>query len=120
MALQRILIIDDDDDIRGMFVDLLSEEGYEVIARKNGTEGLQAFNESNFDLVLCDLVMPGIGGIEVLRKIREDSKVPCIILSGQITPRSHKLCTLHGANDIFEKPIDYSYLKLRIKSIIES
>lgn len=116
----NILIIDDDVDIRDMFEDLLSEEGYSVTAAESGPNGLKAFVSTRFDLVLCDLIMPGMGGIEVLSKIREQSNVPCIILSGHITPHYHQMCLKTGATDIFEKPVDYSHLKMRVKSMITS
>ena len=114
--LGTVLIIDDDEDIRDMFEDLLVEEGYELRVASSGEEGLEKFDPDIVKLVLCDLTMPGMGGIEVLTKIREQSKVPCIILSGNINPQSHKLCMKAGATDILQKPIDYSYLKLRVKT----
>ena len=114
----KILVIDDDDDIRDMFEDLLSEEGYEVTTASGGQEGIDSFAAKPFELILCDLVMPDIGGIEVLSKIRETSKVPCIILSGHITPHYHHLCMKAGATEILQKPVDYSYLKTRVKTSI--
>jgi two-component system response regulator VanR len=80
----RILVIDDDPFIRQYVVDSLSLEGYEVEAAEDGFAGLRALSESAFDAVLLDLMMPGMSGHDVLKRIRESSgyaDIPVVMLT---------------------------------------
>lgn len=81
---KKILIVEDDKFLRELITQKLIREGYETIEAVDGEEGLQKFREKKPDLVLLDLILPGIDGFEVLSKIGEDeslSKIPVIILS---------------------------------------
>ena len=113
---KKLLIIDDDPDIREMFEDLFGEEGFQVLMADSGELGLEMFESESVDLILCDLIMPGIGGMEVLRKIRKkDQEIPCLMLSGHMTPENFLRCKKAGATDIFEKPIDYQDLLKEVR-----
>ena len=79
----KILIIDDEEDLRLLFKKILTPEGYSVFAARNGRDGIKINQKNDPDVILLDLRMPGIGGIETLRRIREkDAKVVVIILTG--------------------------------------
>src|SRR5664279_4204325 len=78
-----ILIIDDEKSIRKTLNEILSFEGYKIEEAADGEEGLKKFKEKNFDIVLCDIKMPKLDGIEFLEKAREiNDEVPIIIISG--------------------------------------
>ena len=79
----KILIIDDEKDLRLLFEKILTPEGYSVFTARNGRDGIKINQKNDPDVILLDLRMPGIGGIETLRRIREkDAKVVVIILTG--------------------------------------
>ena len=79
----KILIIDDEEDLRLLFKKILTPEGYSVFTARNGRDGIKINQKNDPDVILLDLRMPGIGGIETLRRIREkDAKVVVIILTG--------------------------------------
>ena len=78
-----ILIIDDEKSIRKTLAEILTYEGYNIDEASDGEEGLKKFKEKTFDLVLCDIKMPKLDGIEFLEKAKEiNSDVPVIIISG--------------------------------------
>ena len=81
-GIKKILVIDDEKDICELLYDYLEEHNYKVFLGFNGRMGLEYFDEINPDVILLDLKMPDIDGIEVLRKIRKISKVPVIIITG--------------------------------------
>jgi len=81
---KRILIIEDDKFLRELIIKKLNNEGYEALGAVDGEEGLEKVKKENPDLILLDLILPGIDGFEVLSKIKEDvalSSIPVIILS---------------------------------------
>lgn len=79
----KILIIDDEKDLRLLFKKILTPEGYSVFTARNGRDGIKINQKNDPDVILLDLRMPGIGGIETLRRIREkDAEVVVIILTG--------------------------------------
>jgi len=81
--LKRILIIEDNDEINGLLREILTNAGYEVKAAFSGPEGLLYFKEGGFDLVLLDLMLPGMSGEQILAKIRESSSLPVIVMSAK-------------------------------------
>ena len=70
---ERVLVIDDDEIVREVLVEHLENEGHNVIACSNGYRGLEIFKNEKFDLVILDLIMPGINGLEVLKEIKRFS-----------------------------------------------
>lgn len=84
---RRVLVIDDDQRVRGMFCDFLNSLGYEVDPAENGTEALTLLGRREYDLVITDLVMPGMTGLEVAASVRRGhADMPIIIISGSVTP----------------------------------
>lgn len=81
--MSKILIIDDTADLRDLLRDYLQELGYQVLAAANGNDGLALYKEQRPQLLLVDLIMPGINGFDLIRQIRKtDRKTPIIALSG--------------------------------------
>ena len=105
MSKGKILVVDDEDIVRTSCSRALSPEGYEVRLARNGVEGLQMANEERFDLVLTDLKMPDMDGIEVLRIIKEKwpETVVMIVTGYQTVDTAVKAIKL-GAYDYIEKP----------------
>ena len=105
MSKGRILVVDDEDIVRTSCIRTLSPEGYEVKLAKNGVEGLKMASEERFDLVLTDLKMPDMDGIEVLRIIKEKwPETAVIIVTGYQTVDTAVKAIKLGAYDYIEKP----------------
>ncbi len=105
MSKGKILVVDDEDIVRTSCSRALSPEGYEVRLARNGIEGLQMANEERFDLVLTDLKMPDMDGIEVLRIIKEKwPETVVIIVTGYQTVDTAVKAIKLGAYDYIEKP----------------
>ncbi len=105
MSKGRILVVDDEDIVRTSCDRTLSPEGYEVRLAKNGVEGLKMASEERFDLVLTDLKMPDMDGIEVLRIIKEKwPETAVIIVTGYQTVDTAVKAIKLGAYDYIEKP----------------
>lgn len=80
--MKRILLVDDEEDIRGLYRDVFEDEGYRVATAKDGHEALEEFQKSRPDLVILDIQMPDMDGINVLRQMKmHDSTVPIILSS---------------------------------------
>jgi len=82
--MQKILVIEDDTFLRELIVQKLLKEGYEIVEAVDGEDGIKKVTEEKPDIILLDIILPGIDGFEVLKKIKEDEKVqdiPVIILS---------------------------------------
>lgn len=117
----RILVVDDEPHIRRVLSSILGTRGFEVVEATDGLEGLTAFESGGVDLVILDLLMPGASGLEVLAKIRTDSRTPrtpVIILTakGQDTDREAALAG--GADDFLTKPFSPMKLIARIEEIL--
>jgi DNA-binding response OmpR family regulator len=109
-----------DDEIRiARFIELeLKYEGYEVEVRYNGREGLAAMKEIAFDLIILDVMMPDLSGIEVLRRIRQISDVPVIMLTAKGETMDKVMGLDFGADDYLTKPFEIEELLARIRSAL--
>lgn len=119
MSGERILVIDDERLIRWSLEKELSKHGYEVVLVETGKEGLQKMGEEEFDLVLLDIKLPGIDGIEVLRRIRQrdNSSVVIIITAHGMVDTAVEAMRL-GAYDYIEKPFRLDHLALAIRKAL--
>ena len=102
----KILIIDDSENIRSTLSLTLEFKGLEVVEAENGLVGLDRLREDSFDLVFCDLAMPGMNGIEVIKRIREElnlTDLPVIVLSAEAREQKAQALTV-GATDWVDKP----------------
>ncbi len=116
MSNATILVIDDEPQLRRVMLATLTDLGYVVIAAKSGEEALEKFREDPPDLVLLDLNMPGIGGLETCRALRTGSDVPIIILSVRNAERDKVEALDAGADDYVTKPFGIQELLARIRA----
>ncbi len=114
----KILLVEDDSEISDMLQNFLSTENFEVAAAGDGEEAVKIFEETPFDLVLLDLMIPKINGMEVMRRIRACSTVPIIIISAKDTDSDKTLGLGLGADDYITKPFSVSEVLARIKANI--
>jgi DNA-binding response OmpR family regulator len=116
--LARILIIDDDEELTGLFSAFLEQEGFFVTAAHTGTAGKAILDSQHFSLVILDMMLPDMSGIDILKDIRHDSLVPVLILTakGDDTDRIHGLET--GADDYVSKPCTQRELVARVRAIL--
>ncbi len=113
--MSKILIVEDDNDINGMINVALSKEGYDCVSAYSGTEGLLRLEHEDYDLVILDLMLPGIEGNEVLKRTREKKNIPFIVLSAKDELDTKvELLTL-GANDYMTKPFEIKELLARVQ-----
>lgn len=116
----KVLIIDDERSIRNTMKDILEFEGHDISLAADGREGLEAALGSNFDVIFCDIKMPGIDGVEVLEKIVEngvDSSV--VMISGHGTIDTAVECIKKGAFDFIQKPLDLNRILITLKNATE-
>lgn len=116
----NILIIDDEKAIRKTLSEILSFEGYKIDEAADGEEGLKRFSEKNFDLVLCDIKMPKLDGIEFLEKAREiNADIPIIMISGHGNIDTAVEAVKKGAFDYISKPPDLNRLLITLRNATE-
>ena len=117
----RILVIDDEKNIREGLAEYLRSDGYDVICAENGDEGWTLFNNGDIDLIITDLKMPGLCGDELMKKILAQSPgFPVIILTGHGTIDIAVSVMRMGAWDFLSKPVDLSHLSLKVKRALET
>src|ERR1700749_1872138 len=118
--MSNILIIDDEKAIRKTLSEILSYEGYKIDEAGDGEEGLKKYKEKTYDVVLCDIKMPKIDGIEFLEKSREiNTDVPIIMISGHGTIETAVEAVKKGAFDYISKPPDLNRLLITIRNAID-
>jgi DNA-binding NtrC family response regulator len=116
----NILIVDDEKAIRKTLSEILSFEGYEIEEASDGEEGLKKFSEKSFDLVLCDIKMPKMDGIEFLEKAKQvNPDVPIIIISGHGNIDTAVEAVKKGAFDYISKPPDLNRLLITLRNATE-
>ncbi len=115
-----ILVIDDEKAIRKTLTEILSFEGYKIEEASDGEEGLKKFREKNYDLVLCDIKMPKLDGIEFLQKAGEaNPDVPIIMISGHGNIETAVEAVKKGAFDYISKPPDLNRLLITIRNAMD-
>ena len=115
----RILIIEDDKEMRSLLEDILDEEGFETESVSNGSEGLQELAKEPFDLVITDIRMPGLTGLDILpgiKKLHPDAFIIVITAFGSEQVRRKSLH--RGAAPYLEKPIHINRLKTLIQEMV--
>jgi two-component system, OmpR family, KDP operon response regulator KdpE len=114
----RILAVDDDPAILRILQTNLRARGYDVSAADSGEQALRAAGEAAPDLVILDLMLPGISGLEVTRQIREDSRVPILVLSARGEERAKVHALDLGADDYLTKPFGIDELMARVRALL--
>jgi DNA-binding response OmpR family regulator len=118
MMEEKILIVEDEKKLNTMIADYLGSLDYQTVSVFNGRDALSAFREKTIDLILLDIRLPGIDGIDVLRRIREQSSVPVIILTARVTENDKLLGLDLGADDYVSKPFSLKELAARMRSVL--
>ena len=118
MSTSTILIVDDEPQIRRVMRTTLSSNGYTVIEARSGEEALEIMRNERPELVLLDVNMPGIGGLEVCREIRDQSDVAIIMLTVRNTEHDKVLALDAGADDYVVKPFSIEELLARIRAAL--
>jgi two-component system KDP operon response regulator KdpE len=114
----RILVVDDEVAIVKFLRSCLKTDGYEVIAAVNGVDALQAVERESPDLLVLDIVMPDMDGFEVLKRIREWSRIPILMLSARHNEEDKVKCLDLGADDYLCKPFCINELAARIRALL--
>lgn len=113
-----ILLVDDDADLRSLMSEFFAEQGYQVTVAPDGTKGLELARQPHFDLVILDVMMPGLDGFAVLEQLRRTSKVPVIMLTARTETASRIQGLETGADDYLPKPFDPQELLARVRAIL--
>lgn len=114
-----ILIVDDEKDIRAILKKVLVEAGYAVQEAENGEAAIALLASAKFDLILLDLKMPGMDGLETLAEIRRrDKNIPVIIVSGYISFNTLLRSTELGISDYIAKPFEINDLRAKLQKVL--
>ena len=115
----KILLVEDDPHLAKGLQFNLEREGYEVFLVDNGASALEQLREKDFDLIVLDLMLPGLGGLEVARTIRETNiRFPVLMLTAKSSKKDREIGLQAGADDYLTKPFHLPELLLRIKGIL--
>jgi len=114
----RILLVEDDPTIRAMTQLSLQRDGFAVDTAADGAAGLAQFRSQLPDLVLLDVMLPGMDGVSVCRRIRQDSVVPIVMLTARTDPIDVVLGLEAGADDYVTKPFEPSILAARLRAVL--
>src|SRR5712691_7129368 len=114
----RILLVDDEQAVQTLLTYPLRKEGYEVVTATDGQEALDCFTQQRFDLVVLDIMLPKLDGIEVCRRLRTRSQVPIIMLTAK-GDEVDKVAGLEmGADDYITKPFSMREFRSRVKAAL--
>lgn len=114
----KILLIEDDASIIDLLTGYLTKEGYVIRSASDGEDGLALFRNESFDLLVVDLMMPKLDGMEVIKRVRETSSVPILIMSAKDNDVDKAIGLGFGADDYIAKPFSLIEITARIKAAI--
>jgi DNA-binding response OmpR family regulator len=112
----HILVVEDDEDINRLLCDIVKKNGYRPQPAYSGTEALLHLERQSWDLVMLDLMLPGMTGVALLEQIRNDSDTPVIILSAKLEQQTKISALRAGADDYITKPFDIEEVSARINA----
>lgn len=116
--MNKVLVVEDEKNLREPLVFLLEKEGYQVVAAEDGKAAIETFRANPVDLILLDLMLPGLSGNEVCRQIRAESNVPIIMLTAKDTEIDKVVGLEIGADDYVTKPYSTRELLARMKAVL--
>lgn len=115
----RILIVEDDASANKLLCVVLRKDGHEVLSAKDGQEALDVLDKEHVDLIVSDVMMPRIDGIELVRRLRDaDWNTPIIMLTARLDSETLQSGFLSGADDYLTKPADMKELVLRVRALL--
>ncbi len=114
----KILIIEDEDRIRGIVAEYLRNNGFEILEAQDGYEGLEIFYLEKPDLLILDIMLPGIDGWEICKKIKSEFNTPILMLTAKTQDYDEILGLELGADDYVKKPFSMKVLLLRLKKLL--
>ena len=114
----NILIIDDDRELCTMLTEFLAPDHLELVAAGSGEDGLRVLANADYDLLILDIMLPGMSGIDVLKQVRQESDIPIIMLTARGDDVDRILGLEFGADDYIAKPFNPRELLARIKAIM--
>src|SRR5450755_4649491 len=117
----RILIVDDDSTVLTNLQETLSRHGFEIMAAQNGEEALATIMQSPLDLVVLDVVLPGMSGLDVCKSVRErvSRQLPIIMISVKGNEVAKSKALLMGANDYISKPFNMTTFEARLHAYLQ-
>lgn len=115
---KKILVVDDEKEIRNLLDIYLSNEGYKVVKASDGEEALNIVESDNIQLIVLDIMIPKMDGIEVCRKIREKLSIPILMLSAKSEDMDKIQDIMTGADDYMTKPFNPLELTVRVKALL--
>jgi two-component system response regulator CpxR len=114
----KILVVDDDRELCSMLKEFFRQQGFEIEVEREGSKGLSRAVSESFNLLILDVMLPGLNGFEALRRLREQSQLPVLML----TARGERIERVHGldlgADDYLPKPFDPEELLARVRAIL--
>ncbi len=116
--MERILAVDDDTGLTELLAEYLQPEGFALDAVHDGETGVARILAGGYSIVVLDVMLPGIGGLEVLRRVRRESQVPVIMLTARRTTADRVLGLEIGADDYLPKPFDPRELVARVRTVL--
>jgi len=116
--MNKILVVDDDQNICDLLTLYLEKEGYTVVCANDGLEALEVYRDENPDLIILDIMLPGMDGKDVCKQIKRKDDVPILMLSAKAETFDKVLCLELGADDYVVKPFEAKELVARVKAII--
>jgi len=115
---ERLLLVEDDTDIRDIVAHALEQSGFQVTSEVDGRQALIRFRQNPFDVVVLDIMLPSLDGLEVCRKIRSESEVPIVMLTAKTDTIDVVLGLEAGADDYVTKPFEMPELFARIRAVL--
>ena len=115
---QTVLIVDDESKILDVVKSFLEADGYRAVTAKNGNVALKLFESTNTDLVILDIMLPDINGVELCKTLRKKSKVPIIMLTARVSDEDTVTCLDYGADDYITKPFSPRALMGRVRAVL--
>ncbi len=108
----RILVVDDEPSVRLVLSDFLREEGHEIATASNGTEALETFHQSKWDMVLTDRAMPGMSGDELAAAVKQtDPHVPVVMITGNVDPKRDFVAEPRLVDVVVRKPFTFAAIR---------
>lgn len=107
----KVLIVDDEDELRAILSEWLQTDGLQIVEARNGLECLLRVKHEHPDVIILDLTMPRLGGLEALKRIHKfDPRIRVIVLTGSADPKEHQAARALGASEVYTKPYDLMHL----------